>query len=193
VVKGRGLSQGRDVAKESSRRPTDGTQGGAIVVKAHIEPIRQTVTVQCDPGRAFDLFTNQIGTWWPIDSYSRAVSEFHHEDVKVAELVFQARMGGSILERLTDGRILPWAEVIGWQPPHRLLLSWRPHSAPEPPTEVDVTFAQREGGTLVEIEHRGWERLSERFREGLYEVYGRGWPTTLQCFAVVADRASAKD
>ena len=176
-----------------SRTPTDGTQGDAIVVKAHIEPIRQTVMVQCDAGRAFDLFTNQMGTWWPVESYSRAVSELQHEDVKVAELVFQARMGGSILERLTDGRILPWAEVIGWQPPHRVLLSWRPHSAPEPPTEVDVTFAQREGGTLVEIEHRGWERLSEQFREGLYEVYDRGWPTTLQCFVVVADRASAKD
>jgi hypothetical protein len=56
-----------------------------------------------------------------------------------------------------------------------------------------VTFAQRESGTLVELEHRGWERLSERFLQGLYEVYDRGWPTTLQCFAVVADRASAKD
>jgi hypothetical protein len=77
-------------------------------MKADIEPIRQAVTVQCDPGRAFDLFTNQMGTWWPVDSYSRAVSEFQHEDAKVAELVFQARMGGSILERLTDGRILPW-------------------------------------------------------------------------------------
>jgi uncharacterized protein YndB with AHSA1/START domain len=176
-----------------SRTPADGWGRVTRLSRRLIEPIRQRVTVSCDPERAFDLFTNQMGTWWPVESYSRAVSEFEHEDVKVAELVFQSRMGGSILERLTDGRILPWAEVIGWQPPHRVLLSWRPHSAPEPPTEIDVTFAQREGGTLVEVEHRGWERLSEEFREGLYEVYARGWPTTLQCFAVVADRDSAKD
>jgi uncharacterized protein YndB with AHSA1/START domain len=172
-------------------RPTAG-QDEAIVVKANIEPIRQTVSVRCVPERAFELFTNQMSTWWPVESYSRAVSEFQHEDVKTAELVFQARMGGSILERLTDGRILPWAEVIGWQPPHRVLLSWRPHSAPEPPTEVDVTFTEREWGTLVEVEHRGWQLLSEEFREGLYEIYSRGWPTTLQLFAVVADRDSAK-
>jgi uncharacterized protein YndB with AHSA1/START domain len=162
-------------------------------VKAHIEPIRQTVTVRSDPQRAFDLFTRQMGTWWPVESYSRAVSEFQHEDVKVAELVFQPRLGGSILERLTDGRVLPWAEVVVWQPPHRVQLAWRPHSAPEPPTEIDVSFGEGEGGTLVAVDHGGWERLSEEFREGLYEVYVRGWPTTLQCFVAAADRDSAKD
>jgi uncharacterized protein YndB with AHSA1/START domain len=154
-------------------------------------PIRQTVTVRSDPERAFDLFTDQMGTWWPVELYSRAVNEFEHEDVKVAQLVFEGRLGGSIFERLTDGRVFPWAEVVSWQPRHRVQLSWRPHSRPEPPTEVEVTFTAREGGTLVEVEHRGWERLSEEFRQGLYEIYVRGWPTTLRCFADVADADSA--
>jgi hypothetical protein len=44
-------------------------------------------------------------------------------------------MGGSILERTTDGRVLPWAEVVVWRPPERVVLSWRPLSEPE------VTFA----------------------------------------------------
>jgi uncharacterized protein YndB with AHSA1/START domain len=147
------------------------------------QPIRKAVTIQTDPERAFELFTNEMGTWWPLDSYSRAVNEFQHEDVEVAELVFQARMGGSILERMTDGRVLPWAEVIAWQPPQRVVLSWRPHSLPEPPTEIEVTFAARAGVTRVEVEHRGWERLSDEFRASLYEIYARGWPFTLRCFA----------
>jgi uncharacterized protein YndB with AHSA1/START domain len=148
VVKDQALSQRRDAAKDMrGNQPAARRQVGAHVENAHVGPIRQTVTVRSDPERAFDLFTNQMGTWWPVESYSRAVSEFEHEDVKVAQLVFQARMGGSILERLTDGRILPWAEVIAWQPPHRVLLFWRPYSRPEPPTEVEVTFAAREGGT----------------------------------------------
>jgi hypothetical protein len=50
-------------------------------------------------------------------------------------------MGGSILERTTDGRVLPWAEVVVWRPPERVVLSWRPLSEPEPPTELEVTFA----------------------------------------------------
>jgi uncharacterized protein YndB with AHSA1/START domain len=151
------------------------------------EPIRATVTVRTDPERAFELFTQKMGTWWPLESYSRAVSEFEHEDVEAAELIFEPQLGGSILERMTDGRVLTWAEVIVWRPPQRLLLSWRPHSLPEPPTEIEVTFAAREEGSLVEVEHRGWEQLSEDFRTGLREIYVRGWPVTLGRFVAAAD------
>jgi uncharacterized protein YndB with AHSA1/START domain len=147
------------------------------------EPIRQTVSVPADPESAFDLFTRQMGTWWPLDLYSRAVSEFQGTGVKATGLEFQARLGGSILEHMSDGRVLPWAEVTVWHPPHRVVLSWKPHSEPEPPTEIETTFRAADGGTLVHIEHRGWDRLSEGFREGLYEVYVRGWPSTLGRFA----------
>jgi uncharacterized protein YndB with AHSA1/START domain len=168
--------------------PTVGPKAAAHVEKAPVEPIRQTVAVGSDPERAFALFTEHMGTWWPVDAYSRSVSEFEDEDIHVARLEFQARMGGRILEHTSDGRILPWAEVIAWHPPHRVLMAWRPHSEPEPATEVEVTFTPRDGGTLVELEHRGWERLSEAFREGLYEVYARGWITTIGCFAAAVPR-----
>jgi uncharacterized protein YndB with AHSA1/START domain len=152
------------------------------------QPIRASVTVRSDPDRAFELFTAKMGKWWPLESYSRAVSEFEHEDVGVSELVFEARLGGSILECMTDGRVLPWGEVVAWKPPQRVVLSWRPHSMPEPPTEIEVNFVARGDGTSVEIEHRGWERLSEEFRAGLYEIYARGWPFTLGCFVTESNR-----
>jgi len=154
------------------------------------QPIRATVIVRSDPARAFELFTAQMGKWWPLESYSRAVNEFEHEDVGISELMFEARMGGSILERMTDGRVLPWGEVLDWQPPQLVVLSWRPHSMPEPPTEIEVTFAAREDGTSVKVEHRGWERLSEGFRARMYEIYVRGWPFTLERFVTEADRDS---
>jgi len=47
-----------------------------------------------------------------------------------------------------------------------------------------VTFTRQHDGTLVELEHRGWERLSEGFREGLYETHARGWITTIECFTM---------
>jgi uncharacterized protein YndB with AHSA1/START domain len=152
-----------------------------------VEPIRLAVTVRTDPERAFDLFTGGMGTWWPMDAYSRAVSELAGEGVRATRLEFQARPGGSILEHLSDGRVLPWAEVLAWHPPDRVVMAWRPHSQPEPPTELDVRFAAREGGTVVELEHRGWEGLSDGFREALYEVYARGWVSTLGRFAAAAD------
>jgi hypothetical protein len=47
---------------------------------------------------------------------------------------------------------------------------------------VEVIFTPRDGGTLVELEHRGWERLTEAFEE-LYESYAQGWSQTLLRFA----------
>jgi uncharacterized protein YndB with AHSA1/START domain len=127
-----------------------------------------------------------MGAWWPLDAYSRKVNELADEAVEVEGLEFQARLDGSILEHLSDGRVLPWARVIGWDPPNRVVLAWRPHSAPEPPTELEVTFSAHGAGTVVELEHRGWERLSHGFREGLYDLYVRGWDTTLERFATAA-------
>jgi uncharacterized protein YndB with AHSA1/START domain len=172
-----------------ARECTDGypaTMAAADAESAPVERIRRSVTVLSEPRRAFDLFTAGMGTWWPVDAYSRAVSEFSDDDLQVIRLEFQALEGGRILEHLSDGRILPWAEVVDWHPPHNVVMAWRPHSAPEPPTEVEVTFTARPGGTRVEVEHRGWESLSDGFREGLYETYARGWITTLECFAAAA-------
>ncbi len=146
-----------------SDAPLEGA-GAAHARKRHIEPIRQTVTVRGAPQRAFYLFTEQMGTWWPVAEYSRAVSEFE-DDVQVERLEFQAGTGGSILEHMSDGRILPWAEVIAWHPPHGVVMAWHPHSKPEPPTEVKVTFTTRGSDTLVELETGdggGYRRTSGR-------------------------------
>src|SRR5207247_3494000 len=85
--------------------------------RLNVQPIRATVIVRCPPDRAFELFTEHMGTWWPVDAYSRKVSELEGEDVEVERLEFQARLGGSVLEHLSDGRVLPWALVTGWDPP----------------------------------------------------------------------------
>jgi uncharacterized protein YndB with AHSA1/START domain len=159
---------------------------------APVRPIRESVTVRGDPDRAFRLFTEDMGMWWPLDEYSRAVNEFAGEEVEATRLEFQARPGGSILEHLSDGRVLPWGEVVTWDPPKSVAIAWRPHSENEPPTEVVVTFRAKEDGTLVEIEHRRWEQLSQRFRDAMYEIYVRGWSPTLGCFAAAAERGKEK-
>ena len=151
------------------------------------EPIHQEVVVRTDPARAFDLFTEGMGTWWSLADYSRAVNELAADGVSAERLEFEARMGGSILEHLSDGRTLPWAEVVAWDRPRRVVMAWRPHALPEPPTELEVTFEQTHGGTVVQVEHRGWDRVSDGFRQAMYEIYVRGWPVTLERFAAAAD------
>jgi uncharacterized protein YndB with AHSA1/START domain len=152
----------------------------------HVEPIRRSVTVRCAPDRAFEIFTERIDDWWPVETHSRAASEFDAEGVKVERIEFQRRVGGQILEHLSNGSTLPWAEVVAWDPPRRFVLAWRPHPRPQAPTEVEVTFTPADGGTLVSLEHRGWERLTEDVRE-LYQSYAGGWVSTLGRFAAAAN------
>jgi hypothetical protein len=69
------------------------------------------------------------------------------------------------------------------------VLSWRPHSLPEPPTELEVRFRPEPNGTRVDLEHRAWDLLSDDFREFMYDTYLRGWISTLDLFVAAADRA----
>ena len=38
--------------------------------QAAIEPVHKTVVVRCSPERAYEVFTREIGTWWPLGSHS---------------------------------------------------------------------------------------------------------------------------
>jgi hypothetical protein len=157
-----------------------------------VEPIQRSVTVPLEPERAFELFTARMDTWWPVETHSRAEIEFEDDDdVHVERVEFQGRAGGQVVEHLTDGRALPWAEVIVWEPPHRFVMAWRPHSRPQPATDVEVRFTPHDAGTLVELEHRGWERLTEALAPELYESYAGGWIGTLSRFAAAAEREVA--
>src|SRR2546427_3756171 len=95
-------------ARSEAARGGPRIESGTRWPEAPVEPIRQTVTVRSDPERAFNLFTELMGTWWPVEAYSRAVSEFEGDEIQVLRLEFQAFMGGRILEHTSDGRILPW-------------------------------------------------------------------------------------
>jgi uncharacterized protein YndB with AHSA1/START domain len=155
-----------------------------------IEPIRASTTVRLDPARAFELFTARIDTWWPVESHSRAADDFEGEKVQVERVEFQSFAGGGVLEHLSNGQVLPWGEVLVWKPPVRFVLAWKPNSNAYPPTELEVRFTPQADGTLVQLEHRGWERLGEIALESR-ESYGEGWSISLGLFQEAADREVA--
>ena len=149
-----------------------------------IEPVRTSVTVRRSPEDAFLLFTRDMGTWWPLEMHSLAADEYAGR-VRVERLEFEGRQGGRIVERMSDGNRGTWGTVLVWEPPVRVVLAWKPNLSDAPPTELEVRFTSVEAGTLVELEHRGWERLgdtAERARAG----YGQGWIGVLSHFARAA-------
>jgi uncharacterized protein YndB with AHSA1/START domain len=80
--------------------------------------------------------------------------------------------------------------VLEWVPPTRFVLAWKPNDSSRPPTEVEVRFTPEGGGTLVELEHRGWERLGEIAAEAR-QTYGGGWVRVLSRFRDVVDAPAA--
>ena len=153
------------------------------------EPIRRSVTVRCDQERAFRVFTEEIGTWWPVETHSRAVSDFEDEDLKVERVEFQTFVGGQVLEHISNGQTLPWGEVRAWDPPTSFALAWKPTFSERPPTVVEVHFTPRGQDTLVELEHRDWGRLGEEVQV-LRADYAEGWILTLERFRVKVEEVA---
>jgi uncharacterized protein YndB with AHSA1/START domain len=101
-------------------------------------------------------------------------------------VIFQGGAGGQVYERTKNGEELKWADIIAFEPPHRLILSWNPSREQDRPrTEIEVTFTDEGGKTRVDLEHRGWERLGDGAAEGR-QGYDQGWQQVLAAYAGTA-------
>jgi uncharacterized protein YndB with AHSA1/START domain len=121
-----------------------------------MEPLRLRFTVDCPPARAFALWAERTALWWPPD----------HSVSGAPELVaFEPNPGGRVYEREPGGAEHEWGQVLDWEPPRRLRYTWHLRADPADATEVEIRFEPTDDGTLVTVEHSGWERLGARAAE----------------------------
>ena len=139
-----------------------------------IEPIRFSFVVGCPPDHAFDTWTKRATSWWPVEHSAS------HE--RGAEIVFEPRTGGRIFERTADGGEIEWGEIVEWDRPRRLRYLWRIATETDNATDVEIAFTPvAEGGTRVDIEHGGWDRLGDFGREWREANVG-GWTGVLPAY-----------
>jgi uncharacterized protein YndB with AHSA1/START domain len=159
-----------------------------VVVKDQTS-VRTEVTVDAPIERAFNLFTEGIGTWWDPNH--------HLIQGELAEMVFEPFEGGHIIDRATDGSECRWARVLVYQPPELVVFSWdinlqwQLESDPAKTSEVAVRFtAEGPERTRVELEHRHLERHGEGW-ESMRDAVGSpdGW--NLDGYAAAAAAATA--
>jgi peroxiredoxin Q/BCP len=160
------------------------------VIAALVQPIHRSLSVRCAPDRAFRLFTEGIGTWWPLQTHSRAEDDFHGRGVTTERVEFPTGPGQPIVEHFSNGNALPWGDVLAYEPPTRVVIAWKPNANPNPPTEIEVRFAADGERTRVDLEHRGWERLGE-IGPTAREPYASpdGWTRVLSLFGTATDAA----
>ena len=122
-----------------------------------VAAVEKLVVVEVPIERAFDVFTQEIGTWWP--------AEHHILQAELAEMVFEPWVGGNVYDRGADGSECRWARVLAYEPPTRLVFSWdidlqwQLESDPAKTSEVEVRFvAETPTRTRVVLEHRNLER-----------------------------------
>lgn len=138
-------------------------------------PLLKVVTVKASPEQAFRRFTDEMASWWPLQSHS--VGEGAAETV-----LMEGFVGGRIVERIRGGREAVWGTVTAWEPPRRVAFTWHPGAEPATAQDVEVRFTPEGDLTRVELEHRGFERLgrlARRARRG----YPLGWAYVLGLYA----------
>ena len=148
--------------------------------------VRTSIVVEAPIERAFSVFTDEIGSWWPPDH--------HILEAELAEMVFEPREGGHVYDRGVDGSECRWARVLAYEPPNRVVISWdingqwKIETDLEKTSEIEVRFlAETPDRTRVELEHRnldhhgeGWERMRDAVGSP------DGWNRGLESFAKAA-------
>ncbi len=148
-----------------------------------IAPIKAELVVDASQERAFRVFTEEHGAWWPLAHY--------HIGEKAAETaVIEPRAGGRWYERAQDGTECPWGKVLVWDPPGRLVLAWQIGANwkydPDLVTEVEVRFiALGPARTRIELEHRKLDQYGDAAQAAREQLAG-GWPALVQAFATRA-------
>jgi len=104
----------------------------------------KSVDLRCHPERAFALFTEHAGQWWP------AHRRHTRQD---APSVIRIEATGRFFERGSDGTEIELGVARAFEPAHRLLLDWYPGTGREHPTQVEVTFEAMDTGTRVTVRH----------------------------------------
>jgi uncharacterized protein YndB with AHSA1/START domain len=149
--------------------------------------VRHNLLVRVPPARAFEVFTDEISSWWPLETHAVG-------NQPVIAVVIEPRAGGRCYNRSADGSECDFGRVLEWEPPHRLVFSWELSAdwRPDPSTasQVEVRFhAEGADGTRVELEHRGLEVYGEQAQQmrDMFESPG-AWPALLAEFGAAADR-----
>jgi uncharacterized protein YndB with AHSA1/START domain len=146
------------------------SQGIVVIV------IRKRLEVAVTPERAFDVFTGGLSRWWPLREYSFG-------GTRAAELLMEPRVSGRFFERFIDGDEFTVGEVTSWDPPSAVAFTWKQPDWPAP-TAVSVTFRGSETGTVVELEHTGWEAVG--YVPGDRISYDSGWDEVLAAYSAHA-------
>jgi Activator of Hsp90 ATPase homolog 1-like protein len=148
------------------------------------EAVRREIVVDVSPGRAFELFTAEMTSWWP--------PAHHIGSAPIDEIVVEPRVGGRWFTRHTDGTETSTGVVQAWEPPGRFVVTWQIGADWKFHTDLVTTVEVRfepagERRTRVVLEHRDLDAYGADAAKMKETFEGPGaWGATLEAYASAA-------
>jgi uncharacterized protein YndB with AHSA1/START domain len=144
-------------------------------------PVRKSIVVKAPQAHAFEVFTACFGSWWP--------KSHHMGKTEMQNVFIEPRKGGRWYEIGVDGSECLWGEVLVWEPPSHLALSWHLNSRfeldEEVESSVEVRFiAEDEKSTRVELVHHIRAADADGIRAAVDSP--QGWSGLLGLYAEAA-------
>ncbi len=138
-----------------------------------LDPIIKTIEVPCSQEKAFGVFVNEMGSWWPLDK--RSMSMMHSGGKPAKSLRVDPQQGGKIVEIGHDDAEYHWGTIKTFDPNDSISMDFHMGLPPENASLVEVRFtALDDERTRVELTQSNWEAfgdMAEMMRGG----YGSGW------------------
>ena len=138
-----------------------------------LDPLVKTIEVPCSQEKAFRVFVNEMGNWWPLDK--RSMSKMHSGKPSKS-LRIDPKQSGKIVEIGADDTEYLWGTVMSYEPHDLVSMDFHmglPAGKSASIVEIRFTALSNER-TRVILTHSNWEaygELAEMMRGG----YGSGW------------------
>ncbi|MGH6920969.1 MAG: SRPBCC domain-containing protein [Geminicoccaceae bacterium] len=132
--------------------------------------IRKTIELDAPLARAFEVWTEQVGRWWPLAEHSISKAD-------ATGCFIEPGVGGRLYETTRSGDEHQWGTVVVWEPPRRVAYSWHPQVELSDRTMILVMFTPlTPNRTRLSLTHSGWQPGQEERRVR----YHTGWDGLLR-------------
>ena len=92
-------------------------QGEGPMTQQTISPVRASVSVGLDQKRCFEVFTDEMTSWWP--------ASHHIGEAPIETIVVEPFVGGRWYTRHTDGAETETGVVTAYDPPNGFTVTWQ--------------------------------------------------------------------
>ena len=140
-----------------------------------LDPIVKTIEVPCSQKKAFEVFVNEMESWWPLGKFT--VSAMGGKPAKSIRV--EAKQGGRIVEISPDDTEHLWGTIKSYDPYDFVSMDFhipQPGEKVESRSLVEVRFtALGNERTRVELTQSNWEAFGEKAAMLRDRGYGQAW------------------